>query len=134
MDEKQTSFLNRISELSIQEITSEEFFDELFSVEEFKRLKYKLDIENRCKEIGLTKGSFDKLYKVRESEQKEILKSMKRGFFEGEGNVLDFGDDVPQLSCGMWVANKEGIFLDTVSVGFVPVGILFIQRRFIATY
>ena len=114
MDENNLKFINRINELSIQEITSEEFFDELFSVEEFKRLKYKLDIENRCKEIGLTKRSFDKLYKVRENEQKEVIKSMKRGFFEGEGNVLDFGDDVPQLSCGMWVANKEGIFLDTV--------------------
>lgn len=114
MDEKQTVFLNRINELSIQEITSEEFFDELFSVEEFKRLKYKLDIENRCKDIGLTKGAFDRLYKVRENEQKEIIKSMKRGFFEGEGNVLDFGDGEPQLSCGMWVASMDGIFLDTV--------------------
>lgn len=114
MDEKQTSFLNRINELSIQEITSEEFFDELFSVEEFKRLRHKLDIENRCKEIGLTKGSFDRLYKARENEQKEMLKSMKRGFFEGEGNVIDFGEDEPKLSCGMWVANMDGIFLDTV--------------------
>lgn len=113
MDEKQTAFLNRIDQLSIQEITSEEFFDELFSVEEFKRLKYKLEIENRCKEIGLTKGHFDKLYKLRDAETKAMIKGMKQGIFEGEGYVLDFGEDEPKLSCGLWIANMDGIFIET---------------------
>ena len=44
MDKDTLKYLNRIDELSIQEITSNEFFDELFSIEEFDRMKKLLDI------------------------------------------------------------------------------------------
>ncbi len=112
MDENILKFINRINELSIQEITSKEFFDELFSLDEFDRVKKLLDIEKRCKDIGLTKNAFSKLFKAREKEQTKLVKSMAKGLFEGEGNVLNF-KDAPQLSCGMWFADDSGIYLDT---------------------
>lgn len=112
MDENILKFINRIDELSIQEITSKEFFDELFSIDEFDRIKLLLKIEKRLKEVGLTKSSFDKMFKVREKEQNKFIKQMQRGLFESEGRVLNF-TDAPQLDCGIWVTDDTGIYLDT---------------------
>lgn len=112
MDKDTLKYLNRIDELSIQEITSNEFFDELFSIEEFDRMKKLLDIEKRLKDVGLTKSAFEKLFKAREKTQNMLVKQFQRGFFEGEGRVINF-KDCPQLACGIWDANDNGIFLDT---------------------
>lgn len=111
-DREKTIYLNRIKDLSIQEITSAEFFDELFSIDEFERMKKLLEIEKRLSEVGMTKGAFEKLFKARDKEQKKMIKQMQHGFFEGEGRVLQF-KDCPQLACGIWYANDSGIFLDT---------------------
>lgn len=112
MDESKQKYLNRIGELSIQEITGNEFFDELFSVDEVDRMRMLLDIEKRCKEVGLAKSGFERIYKAKEKAQTKLIKDMRRGFFQGTSNVLEFSD-CPQLACGMWRADDTGIYLDT---------------------
>lgn len=106
-------FINRINELTLPEMTQSELFDELFSLSEFDRIKKASEISSRCKDIGLNKSVFEKLYMARDKAHKKMLRDMSHGFTDGAQNVLNF-TDAPQLVCGMWVANDSGIFIETV--------------------
>lgn len=112
-------FLNRISELSLEELISEELFDELFSLDEFKRQKYRILLEKRCSDVRLAKKDFDRVFKGRESKQKSFEKSLKLGFVQdGNSKLLNFGQD-EELVCGAWDTSMEGIFLNTQLGGIV---------------
>ena len=87
-------YLNRIPTLSREEIISQEFFDELFSLDEFERNRYKISIKDRLKAVGLTIGDFDQLYIARENKQKALVKALRAGFVQGgESKLIHFGQD-----------------------------------------
>ena len=102
-------FLNRISELSKDELISHEFFDELFSKDDVDRKRLKISIKERVKEVKLNVGDWEDIFNAREDKQKAIIKAMKQGFFQGESKTLNFGQD-KELLCGIWDTSMAGVF------------------------
>ena len=112
-------YLNRIPTLSREEIISQEFFDELFSLDEFERNRYKISIKDRLKAVGLTIGDFDQLYIARENKQKALVKALRAGFVQGgESKLIHFGQD-EELICGTWDASMDGIYINSTMGGIL---------------
>ena len=106
-------YLNRIPSLAKEEIISQEFFDELFSLDEFERNRYKIDIKDRLKAVGLTIGDFDQLFIARENKQKALLKALRSGFVQDiESKLIHFGQD-EDLLCGTWDTSMDGIYINS---------------------
>ena len=105
-------FIDRLDKLEIPELTSDEFLNELFSLDPTKRTRLLIKIEERCKAVGLTKTAFDRIYKAKEKTHNQMIKALIHGNAEGQCRVLNF-TDAPKLNCGIWVTDDSGIYIDT---------------------
>lgn len=100
--------LDYIDKLDESSILNKDIFFQLFAIEEdFERVEKYQALENRAAELKV-KSKFKSLYKAFEKDFKKSLPDIR----DVSSNVTTFSDQ-PELSCGMWCAGDDGIYINT---------------------
>jgi len=96
-------FLENISKLDKDSLLDEKLLSEMFSLDDPYLLeKYRQEAEARAIELKC-KTQFQKLYSVyKKALRKQMLLADK------PSNIMEF-DGQPQLRCGSWIANEDGV-------------------------
>lgn len=109
----------KISELSVQDITSSSFYEQLVSLEEYKKPTSRGELEfqilERAKELGV-KGHVAKQLKETEknfvAEEKKKARGSPDQTIDGITNFFpdSTGKEYQNLACGSWLAGEGGIY------------------------
>ena len=98
--------LECVNELDEEQITSEELFCELFSIEDaFVHEQKRQEAEKRATEVK-KKSEFSRLYRSYKAEMKksELTVADKPSY------ITEFNGE-PSLRCGKWIANDGGVWM-----------------------
>lgn len=100
-----------ISEMSYEDILSEEVFIELFDMlDPVKRTRTKQALEERAKELKVS-TKFKELYKAYlQIDQEQNKKETEKRTVCTLDNYTNFTGDYDRMACGGWIANDTGIF------------------------
>lgn len=105
-----------IENLDAKEIMDDDLFSDLVSEEnEISKTNDKLKLFKRAKDVGVLR-EFKMKLSAYEKEKKKFDKEKKVVPFRQDqsGNVTEFGDEYPELNCGGWVANMDGVSILTM--------------------
>ncbi len=110
-------YLENVNDLDSSTILCPELFDELFSLtSEVERIEASIPIMEKAKKLNV-KSAWDKIYKAREKEYKELIKKQKALAIHNsnkESNLTNFKTlKDKQLKCGDWIADDDGIWIHT---------------------